>query len=120
MRSSEFILFLGPIYDKQKLNALRTFSNFYLHGHTVGGTNPSLLEALACRCKILAHDNPFNKDVLKNNGYYWSDAETLGRMLLKASNLEFDEGRQLKYLKKNYSWEQVALDHLKAFSNFIK
>jgi len=118
MDSSEYITFLGPIYDKERLNALRAFSTFYFHGHTVGGTNPSLLEAMACNCNVLAHDNPFNRDVLKENGYYWKDSNAIVSMLLNPDILVFDNEKQLKYLEANYSWNQVALDHLKSFDNF--
>lgn len=117
MDTSEFINFLGPIYNKEMLNALRAFSKYYFHGHTVGGTNPSLLEAMACKCNILAHDNSFNRDVLKENGFYWKDSESIVNLLSKPSNLEFNNEQQLKYLESNYSWKQVALDHIKAFNS---
>ena len=117
MDTSEFINFLGPIYNKEMLNTLRAFSKYYFHGHTVGGTNPSLLEAMACKCNILAHDNAFNRDVLKENGYYWKDSESIVNLLSKPSNLEFDNEKQLIYLESNYSWKQVALDHIKAFKS---
>lgn len=118
MSTSKFVNFLGPIYEKKILNALRAYSQFYFHGHTVGGTNPSLLEALACRCNILAHDNPFNRDVLKKNGYYWKNSEEIVSMLLNSSMLKFDAEEQIKYLSSNYSWEHVAKNHLKVFSKF--
>jgi glycosyltransferase involved in cell wall biosynthesis len=54
------ILFAGPIYDKSRIQALRFFCRAYLHGHSVGGTNPSLLEAMGCSSVVIAHDNPFN------------------------------------------------------------
>lgn len=115
INSSEYVTFLGPIYEKEVLNALRAYSRFYFHGHTVGGTNPSLLEAMACGCSILAHDNPFNRDVLKGNGYYWKDLESIVEMLLRPYALVFDTDKQQKYLESNYTWKQVALDHIKAF-----
>ncbi len=68
------IRFLSGIYEKDTLNALRHFSRLYFHGHTVGGTNPSLLEAMACSSLICAHSNPFNKSILKENAFYFIDA----------------------------------------------
>ena len=65
------IQFVGAVYNLEQLNNLRYFLNFYFHGHTVGGTNPSLLEAMASRAFILAHDNDFNKAILKQNSYYF-------------------------------------------------
>jgi len=55
------VRFLGAIYDKTALEALRFHARFYVHGHQVGGTNPSLVEALAVGSPVLAHDNPFNR-----------------------------------------------------------
>ncbi len=58
------IKFADAIYDKNELDNLRYYSAMYFHGHSVGGTNPSLIEAMACGCYIAAHDNRFNKAVL--------------------------------------------------------
>lgn len=68
------IRFTEAIYDPFLLNNLRHFSHLYFHGHSVGGTNPSLLEAMACSCTIAAHDNIFNKAILQEEGYYFADA----------------------------------------------
>ena len=65
------IVFLGSIYNLSELNALRYYSNLYFHGHSVGGTNPSLLEAMGSSNLIIAHNNIFNKAVLKENAYYF-------------------------------------------------
>ncbi len=65
--------FTGPIYDQAIINNLRFYSSLYFHGHSVGGTNPSLLEAMACGCRIAAHDNPFNRAVLQEEADYFSD-----------------------------------------------
>jgi hypothetical protein len=64
-KSFNKIRFIGTEFDINKLNNLRYFSNFYFHGHSVGGTNPSLLEAMASNAFIIAHDNHFNKSILK-------------------------------------------------------
>src|SRR5690606_7456246 len=61
--SNETIQFLGSLYDMTVLNNLRYYSNLYFHGHSVGGTNPSLLEAMASDCLIVAHNNVFNKSI---------------------------------------------------------
>lgn len=67
------IIFIGGIFDIKKLNNLRYFSNIYFHGHTVGGTNPSLLEAMACNTLICANDNIFNKFILEKDAVYFND-----------------------------------------------
>ena len=73
--ASEDVLFPGAIYDQQIVQALRFYSYLYLHGHTVGGTNPSLLEALGAGNPVLAHDNNFNRWVTDNKQCYFKDTE---------------------------------------------
>lgn len=68
------IRFTGGIYDTAIINNLRYFSRLYYHGHSVGGTNPSLLEAMACRSLLLAHNNEFNRAVVGVDGFYFSSA----------------------------------------------
>ena len=68
----ENIKFAGAIYDLEKLNNLRYHSNIYFHGHTVGGTNPSLLEAMASNSLICSNDNKFNRAVLGTDAFYFS------------------------------------------------
>ena len=54
--SSSEVKFLGTIYKQSNIETLRVFSKFYFHGHTVGGTNPSLVEAMACKNNVIAND----------------------------------------------------------------
>jgi glycosyltransferase involved in cell wall biosynthesis len=65
------IKFSRPVYDQAELNNLRYYSRMYFHGHSVGGTNPSLLEAMACGCRIAAHNNRFNRAVLQDEADYF-------------------------------------------------
>lgn len=69
------VLFLGAIYDKGKVAALRSNARAYVHGHTVGGTNPSLVEALGSGSAVIAHDNCFNRWVASDSAIYFSDRE---------------------------------------------
>ena len=66
------IKFLGAIYNQPQVQALRFFARFYIHGHTVGGTNPSLVEALGASSPVLAHDNKFNRWVAGKGALYFS------------------------------------------------
>jgi len=79
---SENIVFTGSIFDIEKLNNLRYYSNLYFHGHTVGGTNPSLLEAMASNSLICAHDNEFNRHILNDDAMYFNSAEQVAQHLL--------------------------------------
>ncbi|KQN33767.1 glycosyl transferase [Sphingomonas sp. Leaf407] len=73
--ASDEVLFPGAIYDKPTLHALRLFSIAYVHGHQVGGTNPSLVEALGAGNAIIAHDNPFNRWVAGTAGRYFASED---------------------------------------------
>lgn len=79
------VVFTGPIYDSPTVSALRFYSLAYIHGHQVGGTNPSLVEALGAGNAVIAHDNPFNRWVAGDAGLYFSDqkscAEHIGRIV---------------------------------------
>ncbi len=68
------VKFSNAIYDQAELDNLRYYSALYFHGHSVGGTNPSLLEAMACGCRIAAHNNKFNKAVLQNEADYFPNS----------------------------------------------
>ena len=75
--SDSRIVFLEYVSGIEKLNALRSFSNLYFHGHTVGGTNPSLLEAMASNALICAHKNIFNESILNEDAFYFDDAKQI-------------------------------------------
>lgn len=72
--ASDEVIFLGAVYDHNDLDALRFYSTLYIHGHTVGGTNPSLIEALGAGQSVLAHDNKFNRWVAGKGAAYFSNA----------------------------------------------
>lgn len=73
--ASDEVIFPGAIYDAATVNALRRHSLLYLHGHQVGGTNPSLVEALGAGCPVLAHDNHFNRWVAGDAARYFAGEE---------------------------------------------
>ena len=73
--ASAEVRFVGAIYDKAVVQALRYHSLAYVHGHQVGGTNPSLVEALGAGNAIVAHDNRFNRWVSAEGAVYFSGAE---------------------------------------------
>lgn len=75
------VVFLGAIYDKQVVQALRFFCQGYVHGHQVGGTNPSLVEALGAGNAVVAHDNGFNRWVAGDGAAYFTDAGSMDRLL---------------------------------------
>jgi len=111
------IKFLGALYNLEHLNNLRCFSNLYFHGHTVGGTNPSLLEAMASEAVILAHNNEFNKGILKENAFYFSNSEEVKDLILrikKIDNLHLIQNN-LKAISKEFNWEKINGEYLRLF-----
>jgi glycosyltransferase involved in cell wall biosynthesis len=75
------VSFLGPVYEAKALAALRSHSIAHVHGHQVGGTNPSLVEALGAGNAVLAHDNRFNRWVAADAALYFADAEAFDAAL---------------------------------------
>ena len=73
--ASDEVKFVGAIYDKTVVQALRFHSAAYVHGHQVGGTNPSLVEALGAGNAVIAHDNRFNRWVVGEGAVYFSGAD---------------------------------------------
>ena len=114
------IRFVGGIYDFRKLNSIRHYSYAYFHGHSVGGTNPSLLEAMASGCFILAHDNIFNRAVLGENALYYGSTDAVTEMLdginqmVSAHKKEYTE-RNLEVIRRDYSWEKLVDEHEEYF-----
>ena len=79
--ASAEVRFVGAIYDKTVVQALRFHSAAYVHGHQVGGTNPSLVEALGAGNAVIAHDNRFNRWVVGDGATYFSGADGFARCM---------------------------------------
>lgn len=94
-RETTNIRFLGGVYNINHLNNLRYWSNLYFHGHSVGGTNPSLLEAMASDSFIIANDNLFNKSILQDNALYFTTANDV------AGVMKLNKSDYLNYVKQN-------------------
>lgn len=111
------IRFTGGIYNLAHLNNLRYYSKLYFHGHSVGGTNPSLLEAMASNALICAHDNDFNRGVLGENGFYFGNPDQVAHLLKsvqKSDNLQ-RLANNLQDIKTNFNWDKINGDYLRYF-----
>jgi len=84
---SPVLRLLGAIYDPMELGALRAGAAAYIHGHSVGGTNPSLLEAMWFGSVVVAHENPFNREVLADSGFYFDSEVTLTNALQQVADM---------------------------------
>jgi glycosyltransferase involved in cell wall biosynthesis len=104
------VKFMGGIYDGAVLDNLRYHCSLYFHGHSVGGTNPSLLEAMACGSRIAAHENIFNRAVLADNAVYFNDEKDIAAILSAHVNLaQVQEQREnnLQRVRLEYNWDRV-------------
>lgn len=100
--------FLGPIYNLNTLNNLRYFCKQYFHGHSVGGTNPSLLEAMASSAPICAHANDFNKAILGPDALYFSNSTEVSEILTAQHNMEEAVMHNLQKINQLYTWPQIT------------
>jgi len=120
----ENVRFIGGIYDFEKINSIRHYSYSYFHGHSVGGTNPSLLEAMASGCFILSHDNVFNKSVLGTNSFYYSNSDDVASLLVSIEEkVEIKKqlfvSENLKKIRESYSWEHLIDEHESYFMQLL-
>lgn len=103
---------IGTIYDQTQLTSLRYHSFAYLHGHSVGGTNPSLLEAMGCGNFVIAHDNPFNRETLAQAGRFFKNAEDLTEMIDRVdrdpSMRRFYKEAARSRARDCYSWGEIV------------
>ena len=117
--ASEEVLFLGAIYDPETVRTLRVHTRLYIHGHTVGGTNPSLVEALAASSPVLAHDNPFNGWVAGEQAHYFGDEAQCQQKLDEL----LDNSKELEQMKQGSKkrYEQAFADDkdLKAYEELL-
>ena len=111
------IRFSDPVYDRDLLRKIRENAFANLHGHTVGGTNPTLLEALAATQVNLLFDVPFNREVAQDAALYWTGEQgSLARLIDRTDDpTQTDEKarRDLAQKARNrilsaYTWEKIA------------
>ena len=108
------IKFVGTVYDQELLMKIREKAYGYFHGHEVGGTNPSLLEALGSTDLNLLLDVVFNREVAKDNALYWTKkAGSLSELIEKADQLDAraieEFGRKSKHrIAEAYSWQSIC------------
>lgn len=122
MAANTRVRFMGTEYDPAAIGKLRADAYAYFHGHSVGGTNPTLVESMAYGSVILAHDNVFNREVTGNQCWYFSDSTALVKCISEIEQLSSEERQQRKEaLQKRasevYSWERVTQMYIDAFES---
>lgn len=108
------IKFVGTVYNQELLKKIRENAYAYFHGHTVGGTNPSLIEALGSTDLNLLVDVGFNKEVAEDSALYWSREDgNLARLIDQADAMKPEEIAELgrkakKRVSEAYTWERIC------------
>jgi len=110
--ASDEVIFPGAIYKPERVKAIRWHSLGYFHGHTVGGTNPSLVEAMAAQNPVIAHDNAYNRWVAQDAALYFSDASSFAARI---EQLLGDPARAVamkaaakRRFEEEFTWDHVA------------
>ena len=103
--NSPNIRILDPIYDLDILYAFRKHAGWYMHGHSAGGTNPSLVEAMFFGRPILCYDVVYNRETTFGQAYYWKDAASLVRLL---SQPNLDGSAMIRLARQHYTWKVIA------------
>lgn len=117
------VVFVGGIYDKNAIDNLRYYTHLYFHGHSVGGTNPSLLEAMACNALIVAHDNVFNKTVLGDDAFYFTDEKAIAKIVEEVRDKRnFNEmtAHNCQKIVEQYNWPHIVDQYEKAMLAAVK
>ena len=112
--SSARIIYQGPVYQKKDLDSIRHYSRMYFHGHSIGGTNPSLLEAMSAGCLISAHDNEYNRYVLGDEGFYFSNANDIYAIISDSdcfSKKSQYVSSNLEKINREYHWDKITDDY---------
>lgn len=101
---------LDPIYESCLLNQLRSNAKIYVHGHSEGGTNPSLVEAMYLGLPIISFDIIYNKVTTENEALYFETSTELLQMLQKLESLELEKisSRLLEVAERRYLWSVIS------------
>ena len=116
----------GSVWDQQLLDQLYMHSVSYLHGHSVGGTNPSLLRAMGAGARVIAFDSPFNREVLLDHGTFFDGPEGVARLLARAEEVEVSSpsGAAAEAVKERvrtaYNWDSVANAYLELCQRLVR
>lgn len=116
------IKFVGTVYDQELLRKIRENAYIYFHGHEVGGTNPSLLEALATTNLNLLLDVGFNKEVGQDGAIYWNKEDgNLSNIINEVETISEEEIEKYASKAKNriveqYNWEKIVEEYEKIFN----
>ncbi len=109
---------IDPIYDLDILNQIRSNCFVYIHGHSAGGTNPSLVEAMSLKIPIIAFDCNFNRSTTDNNCLYFHSTQELFDIIVNIKSYDLNKISEYMYYfaNNNYRWELITSKYLDLFN----
>ncbi len=109
-KESSNIVLLDPIYHQRSLDLLRSNCMVYIHGHSAGGTNPSLVEAMYLANPIIAYNVSYNIATTENKAFYFTDAEQLALVMRSATEFAFNKNANAmkEIADRRYTWKEIA------------
>lgn len=115
------LILLDAIYDRKKLDLLRSNCTIYVHGHSAGGTNPSLAEAMYLGLPVFAFASGYNEYTTFNKAKYFRNEDELAQLIKDYEILNLDKiGDELKELAdKHYRWSHIANEYKKVLLNNV-
>jgi len=115
------IILLDPIYNTEELDVLRSNAEVYLHGHSAGGTNPSLVEAMCLGLPVFAYGVSYNRETTKNKAFYFNNVTELVNLIntVKASELEKCGQKMQDLAFEKYTWARIASCYNYEISNLV-
>lgn len=122
--ASDEVVFPGSIYEPDRVKAIRFHSRGYFHGHTVGGTNPSLVEALAAGNPVIAHDNMYNRWVAGDAALYFNSADAfaaqLETLLDSPAQAQAMHQAALTRFEEEFTWDHVAGQYEQLLLRYVR
>jgi glycosyltransferase involved in cell wall biosynthesis len=104
------IYLLDPIYNYKEINFLRSHAYLYIHGHSAGGTNPSLVEAMFLGLPVFAFDCVYNRYTTENQCAYWSNVDELYSFIIQQDKAQLEQmGKKMKMIADSkYRWASIV------------
>lgn len=104
------IILIGPIYDQYELNLIRSNCYAYIHGHSAGGTNPALVEAMHLQIPVLAYGVSFNRATTEDKALYFNNSDELSEIVCKASKAELESNahNMKEIADRRYIWSDIC------------
>ena len=108
---------MNPIYNQQTLNQIRSNCYLYIHGHSAGGTNPSLVEAMYLEWPILAFGAKYNRETTEHQAMYFENSIELKELLLSSSEQALTKNgiTMRKIADRRYTWVEISKKYIDLF-----